>query len=131
MAIGKRITEVLEEKGWKQADLLRAAPNVGQSSLSQIINRDSAVAEFLFDIADGLGVSARWLQTGIGPRDGVGPDAPWPTQVEADNLRAELTAFKQKVKQASVCLRAYTQASDEDKDHLVQLAASLLDGITD
>lgn len=125
MAIGSRIVEVLERKGWKQADLLRAAPTVGQTTLSQIIARDNSATEVLFELADALGVSARWLQTGVEPPPGVDLDAPQ-VNVALAQLQKKYDDQQSKIKQIGACLRAVESASEKDKEPLLRLALSLV-----
>ncbi len=74
MSLGARIKEVRESLGWQQEDLAAKVPGLTQPALSALEVRDSKSSQFAFQIAEALGVSARWLMTGAGRKD----DVDWP-----------------------------------------------------
>jgi transcriptional regulator with XRE-family HTH domain len=89
MGMGARIAEVRQAKGWSTTKLASAAdaiyrrqpglaPQEGdyvtQQNISVMETRDSNKSEFVAAIAEALGVSLRWLITGLGRPD----DADWP-----------------------------------------------------
>lgn len=69
MNMGKRIRSEREALGWKQGRLSDATNGVVSQQAIQVLEaRDSKTSEFLFVLADALGVDARWLMTGEGPK---------------------------------------------------------------
>ena len=76
MNLGKRIESQRLALGWEHKDILARVPGLSQQSLSGLVTRDSKTSEHAFAIADALGVSARWLMTGVGPKDATD----WPFQ---------------------------------------------------
>ncbi|WP_427852892.1 XRE family transcriptional regulator [Stenotrophomonas acidaminiphila] len=68
MTIGERIKEARKVRGLSRPQLAEAA-GIKYPTLAGIENNDQAGTTQLPQIADALGVSVRWLQTGKGPRD--------------------------------------------------------------
>lgn len=64
MALGKRIEEVLQRRGWSRADLMEKLPSLTPQALSNLIRRDSKRSEWDEAIADALDVSVMWLVYG-------------------------------------------------------------------
>lgn len=64
MAIGKRIVEILDKRGWERGDLMARLPNLTPQALSNLIRRDSKRSEWDEAIASALGVSVMWLVYG-------------------------------------------------------------------
>lgn len=64
MNMGARIKELLQERGWKQIDLLERVPEMEAGSLSALINRDSRFSEHALGIANAFGVSLNYLLFG-------------------------------------------------------------------
>lgn len=81
MAMGKRIEAERIARGWTQsklADLVSGGAENGlsQQALDRLEKRDSDKSEHAVGLADALGVSLRWLLSGIGRSD----DKDWPFQ---------------------------------------------------
>lgn len=68
MTIGERIKEARKVRGLSRPQLAEAA-GIKYPTLAGIENNDQAGTTQLPQIADALGVSVRWLQTGKGARD--------------------------------------------------------------
>ena len=69
MSIQQRLTEVLAETGKTQTEVARHA-KIGRGAISAIVRgrTKNPQPDHLFAIADALGVEARWLATGRGPK---------------------------------------------------------------
>lgn len=65
MNMGARIKELLEQRGWKQIDLLERVPELDSKSLSAIIKRDSRFSECALGIAKAFGVTLDYLIFGV------------------------------------------------------------------
>lgn len=65
--MGHRIRQRMDELGIGQVDLLARIPDLSPQTLSALIARDSNRSQWSGRIADALGCSHRWLQTGEGP----------------------------------------------------------------
>lgn len=80
MTIGDRIKEARKLRGMSRPQLAEAA-NIKYPTLAGIENNDQAGTTQLPQIADALGVSIRWLQTGKGQKDagdaGASDDGDW------------------------------------------------------
>ncbi|TDB26692.1 helix-turn-helix transcriptional regulator [Stenotrophomonas sp. ATCM1_4] len=75
MTIGDRIKEARKLRGMSRPQLAEAA-NIKYPTLAGIENNDQAGTTQLPQIADALGVSIRWLQTGKGQKDAGDTGAP-------------------------------------------------------
>ena len=83
MALGARIKEERDNRGWTQTQLVNLVNErlpadfdgtLSQQALGALEKRDSTTSEFAVYLADVLGVSLRWLLTGAGRRT----DLEWP-----------------------------------------------------
>ena len=63
-----RLKEAREEKGWKKADLQRAAGLKSASTLTELEKGEIEHTPQLPAIASALGVEVLWLKTGKGPK---------------------------------------------------------------
>lgn len=77
-----RLLQAVTEKGWKSVDLARESGVPGKRISDYLKGPKVPSAEYLFPIADALGVSAEWLALGrIANRAGLGllsvDDAEW------------------------------------------------------
>lgn len=66
MNMGARIKALLQERGWKQSQLLERVPEMDAKALSALIKRDSRFSEYALGIAQALGVSLDYLIFGVG-----------------------------------------------------------------
>lgn len=66
MALGQRIREAREARGWEQSDLAGKVPGLTQQALSALERRDSSSSKFAGKIAEALGIDAGWLMDGSG-----------------------------------------------------------------
>lgn len=84
MALGARIKQVREQRGWTQTELAARVNRLlaegdkplQQQALDRLEARDSNKSEFSLQLADALGVSLRWLLSGQGDVEAV--DWPFP-----------------------------------------------------
>ena len=98
--ITNRLADALRASGLTQAELARAVGLTRGSVNAWMQGRSQHIrAEHLFAVADTLGVEARWLATGKGPRD------------------------RQVLSQAAAELIADYQALDDDAKAAVRLLA--------
>lgn len=69
MSVRERLAEVLAETGKTQTEVARHA-RIGRGAISAIVRgrTKNPQPDHLFAIADALGVEARWLATGRGPK---------------------------------------------------------------
>lgn len=82
MALGKRVLDLRERRGWTQqhvCDLVnqlhaKGERHLTQQALQRLENRDSTTSEAAPFLAEVFGVSLRWLLSGHGRAD----DAEWP-----------------------------------------------------
>lgn len=65
--LAERLKEAREEKGWRKADLQRAAKIKSPSTLTDL-EKGATESPQLGKIADALGVCLMWLQYGRGPK---------------------------------------------------------------
>jgi len=65
MNMGARIKQLLEDRGWKQIDLLDRVPEMDSKALSALITRNSRFSEHADKIAKAFGVSLDYLIFGI------------------------------------------------------------------
>jgi transcriptional regulator with XRE-family HTH domain len=72
--IGQRVRAVRLEKKLSQAKLGKAV-GVSQQAIGQLETGDTRETALIAKIAKELGVSAYWLDTGLGPREDVQEDA--------------------------------------------------------
>lgn len=63
MALGSRVKEVREQKGYSQATLADKA-GLSQTAIHLLEKRDSQSSKFLIELASALDVNAEWLKTG-------------------------------------------------------------------
>lgn len=66
--LAERLVDAREKKGWKKADLQRAAKLKSPSTLTELENGSRTESPQLPVIADALGVEVLWLQHGRGAR---------------------------------------------------------------
>jgi transcriptional regulator with XRE-family HTH domain len=66
--LAERLKEAREDKGWKKADLMRAAGINSRSTLTQLENGTIFKSPQLPSIAAALGVEVLWLQLGRGQK---------------------------------------------------------------
>lgn len=67
MNLGGRISQRLDELGWKQVDLVDRVPGLDAATLSALIKRDSRRSNWATQIAAALNVSVEYLLTGEHP----------------------------------------------------------------
>lgn len=73
--MGKRIEAERLAREWSQAKLAALVGNgLTQQAIDRLEKRDSDKSEHVVGLADALGVSLRWLITGLGRKD----DLEWP-----------------------------------------------------
>lgn len=66
--MGARIKELLQQRGWRQIDLLERVPEMDAGALSALITRDSRFSEHAYGIAKAFDVSLDYLIFGIDDR---------------------------------------------------------------
>ena len=66
--LAERLISARGEKGWRKADLQRAAGLKSPSTLTELENGSATESPQLGKIASALGVEVLWLQYGKGPR---------------------------------------------------------------
>lgn len=74
MSIGTRIREEREAQKIKRPELAKRA-GIPYPTLAGIENGDQTTSTKIHAIAEALGVKPRWLETGEGPKHGVGETA--------------------------------------------------------
>lgn len=86
MALGKRVKEEREKRGWSQATLAAFA-HVQQETISALERRDSKRSDYTHDLAAALGVSVEYLLTGEHPPSGDATAARKPPARPSNFLR--------------------------------------------
>lgn len=116
MTIGQRLKQVRKERGLTQVELA-ARTGVKQSTLSDLELGKSAGTTSLAVVANVLGVSALWLETGRGERDaGAEP---------AEELKRLLVETPEEMR----LLTAFRLADDIGRDQLNAAVDAVLSGL--
>jgi transcriptional regulator with XRE-family HTH domain len=66
-ALGDRVRQVREERGWTQTELAKRA-KIPQSSISTLESGQTKGSPHIVEIALALGVSVYWLRSNRGPK---------------------------------------------------------------
>ena len=66
MNLGGRLKKARQVRGLTQEQLVELVPGASQAMISALETRDSEKTGFLFEFADALQVSPRWLLDGSG-----------------------------------------------------------------
>jgi len=91
--LAERLIEARTEKGWRKADLKRAAGLKSPSTLTDLESGHATESPQLPRIAEALGVEVLWLQHGRGPKQ-AGRKAPHQQAIiELDPVLADLAAL--------------------------------------
>ncbi|TNE75516.1 MAG: helix-turn-helix domain-containing protein [Gammaproteobacteria bacterium] len=79
MKLGGRVKQRRCELGWSQEELSKRS-GIGQGTISKMERTDQGTSTFVVELAEALGVSPKWLQTGRGDPQGIGePSATYST----------------------------------------------------
>lgn len=128
--LAERLKEAREDKGWRKADLQRAAKIKSASTLTDL-EKGATESPQLGKIAEALGVNVLWLQYGRGPKYQSMAVADDQHQVSIKSATQEIIALRNQAKSSRPMLDAVTQiASKLDDSGLLKLhgfASCLLD----
>lgn len=106
MKLGQRLRQARKARGFTQRQLAEKVPGASQAAISALEKRDSETTTLLFEFADALAVSPRWLLNGNKPS---GLDSTLP---ESDRLFRRLKSL-------------YGAISPSARDQLVGFANAL------
>lgn len=112
MSIGTRIREARKSANMTQQQLA-AKSGIKQATISELETGESAGSKYLASLADALGVSAFWLETGRGPRS-----------TEAGGVRQNDAQMILAYEDEAGLLDLYRRTDDRGRFDIIKLALS-------
>jgi transcriptional regulator with XRE-family HTH domain len=138
-SISERLIEARKDKGWKPADLRRAAKIKSPSTISEIESGKRKDSPQLAVIAEALGVETIWLQHGRGPkRRGDGDAISSTARRVVDSPVIALVPAPEKIEQEKrltvafsaderLVIDGFRLATPRDREHMLYMARLALE----